>query len=39
MAMGQVLSHLHKLEREGKVKTRREGDEVFCSLAGGRPEG
>ena len=38
MAMGQVLSHLHKLEREGKVKTRREGDEVLCSLAGDRPE-
>ena len=39
MATGQVLSHLHKLEGEGKVKTRREGAEVFCSLAGGRPEG
>jgi glyoxylase-like metal-dependent hydrolase (beta-lactamase superfamily II) len=39
MAIGQVLSHLHKLEQEGKVKTRQEGDEVFCSLTGGRPEG
>jgi glyoxylase-like metal-dependent hydrolase (beta-lactamase superfamily II) len=39
MATGQILSHLHKLECEGRVKTRREGDEVFCSLAGGRPEG
>jgi len=37
MATGQVLSHLHKLEGEGKVKTRREGAEVFCSLA--EPEG
>jgi glyoxylase-like metal-dependent hydrolase (beta-lactamase superfamily II) len=35
MATGQVLSHLHKLEQEGKVKTRREGDEVFCSLGDG----
>jgi len=32
MATGQVLSHLHKLEEEGKVKIRRDGDEVFCSL-------
>jgi glyoxylase-like metal-dependent hydrolase (beta-lactamase superfamily II) len=35
MATGQVLSHLHKLEQEGKVKTRREGDEVFCALGDG----
>jgi glyoxylase-like metal-dependent hydrolase (beta-lactamase superfamily II) len=35
MATGQVLSHLHKLEQEGKITMRREGDEVFCSLAGG----
>ena len=34
MATGQVLSHLHKLEQEGRVRTRRDGDEVFCSLAG-----
>jgi len=39
MATGQILSHLHKLEGEGKVKTRREGDEVFCSLASDQPEG
>jgi glyoxylase-like metal-dependent hydrolase (beta-lactamase superfamily II) len=39
MATGQILSHLHKLEGEGKVKTRREGEEVFCSLAEGEPEG
>ncbi len=38
MATGQILSHLHKLEHEGTVRTRREGEEVFCSLVGGKPE-
>jgi glyoxylase-like metal-dependent hydrolase (beta-lactamase superfamily II) len=32
MATGQILSHLHKLEQEGKVTTHRDGDEVSCSL-------
>jgi glyoxylase-like metal-dependent hydrolase (beta-lactamase superfamily II) len=39
MATGQILSHLHKLEGEGKVRTRRDGDEVFCSLASDRTGG
>jgi glyoxylase-like metal-dependent hydrolase (beta-lactamase superfamily II) len=39
MATGQILSHLHKLEDEGKVRTRRDGDEVFCSLASDRTGG
>jgi len=30
MAEGQILSHLYKLEREGKVAMREEGGEVFC---------
>lgn len=34
MARGQILSHLYKLQREGKVVMREEGDEVACRLQG-----
>ncbi|MGB6836541.1 MAG: MBL fold metallo-hydrolase [Dehalococcoidia bacterium] len=32
MATGQILSHLHKLEREGKVRMRVEGEETYAEL-------
>jgi ribonuclease/clavin/mitogillin len=32
MARGQILSHLYKLQREGRVEMREEGDEVVCRL-------
>jgi len=34
MARGQILSHLYKLQQEGKVVMREEGDEVVCRLRG-----
>jgi glyoxylase-like metal-dependent hydrolase (beta-lactamase superfamily II) len=34
MARGQILSHLYKLQQEGKVVMREEGDEVACRLQG-----
>jgi glyoxylase-like metal-dependent hydrolase (beta-lactamase superfamily II) len=34
MARGQILSHLYKLQQEGKVVLREEGDEVACRLQG-----
>lgn len=34
MARGQILSHLHKLEAEGRVTMRQEGEEIACSLRG-----
>jgi glyoxylase-like metal-dependent hydrolase (beta-lactamase superfamily II) len=34
MARGQILSHLYKLEREGKVAMREEGEELICWLQG-----
>lgn len=32
MAMGQVLAHLHKLQDEGRLAMRQEGDDFVCSL-------
>jgi glyoxylase-like metal-dependent hydrolase (beta-lactamase superfamily II) len=32
MASGQILSHLCKLEREGKVAVRKEGEDIVCWL-------
>ena len=32
MAMGQILSHIYKLQDEGKAVLRRSGDEFICSL-------
>ena len=34
MARGQILSHLYKLQHEGKVVMKEEGDEVTCRLQG-----
>lgn len=34
MAKGQILSHLHKLEAEGRVTMKQEGEEIACSLRG-----
>jgi len=34
MARGQLLSHLHKLQREGRVEMREEESEVVCRLRG-----
>lgn len=32
MARGQILSHLYKLQGEGKVAMRQEGDDFVCAL-------
>jgi glyoxylase-like metal-dependent hydrolase (beta-lactamase superfamily II) len=34
MATGQILSHLHKLEREGKVRMQKQGEETQVELSG-----
>jgi ribonuclease/clavin/mitogillin len=34
MARGQILSHLYKLQREGRLEMREEGGEVVCRLRG-----
>jgi hypothetical protein len=34
MANGQILSHLYKLEAEGRLTMKEEGEEISCSLRG-----